>query len=210
MALAGYTSRLSLSGAAVSSSGNACTSLGGGVYQVTSTSRRIWDPSVTITVRDGGTAVPAANWAFDFLFGKVTFSGYTPSGAVTMDGSYLPTSVVAECKAHGISCKATLADDTSYDSGGWTTKKVTLLGASGSFDFRSNPLALVSDASVHSMLLARTVKVLELRFGSTWTARAFAILSGVEVKAEAAGLVEGTANFETAPQMAGAALAFES
>lgn len=210
-AIAGYGSALYLSGTGVPVTDEACTSLGSGVYQVTSTSRRVWDPDASahpITIKDGGSTVSSTYWSFDYLFGRVTFSGYSPSGAVTVDGSYLPMTEVGEVHEHSIDAKANLLDSTSYNSTGYTSFTRGLASASGSFAFRSNVLDTVSDVSIQEFLENGTPKVLALRFGGSYYFKLFCILEGVSVKSTVNGLVEGTASFSTAAQGAGAAVSW--
>src|SRR5262245_32474462 len=65
-------------------------------YATTAKAHSMWDRSAPVTIKVGGTPVPAADIAsLDFLFGQVTFiSTYTPSGAVTADGKYFPKTML--------------------------------------------------------------------------------------------------------------------
>jgi hypothetical protein len=212
MAIAGHTTTLKVSGTAVPVTGEATTALGGGKYQVTSTARRIWSPAAAITVKDAGSPVSASLWSFDYLFGIITFSGYTPTGAVTVDGSYLPVAAIAEVFSFSFSAKADLLDTTSYDGGAARLKAAGLLDASGSFSARSLPTADVDPGasgtqSLHGFLLAGAPKLLEANFDGS-ILRAWVMLEGVEQTAEVAGLVEFTANFQLATQTAGASFGF--
>lgn len=212
MAIAGHTTRLKVSGAAVPVTAEACTSLGGGVYQVTNTARRIWDPSAAITVKDGGTPVSSALWSFDYLFGKVTFSGYTPSGAVTVDGSYLPVATVAEVKSFSASFAGDLLDRTTFDSAGSKQKQAGLRDGSGSFVMLSSPLDDIDPVTGGTQNLATvmnngTPKLFEALFGTQYL-RQWVILEGIETTAAVDGLVESTVSYQTAPQRLGASIAF--
>lgn len=212
MPVAANTTTLKVSGTAVPVTNEACTSLGGGVYQVTSTTRRIWDTSAAITIKDGASTVASTLWSFDYLFGRVTFSGYTPTGAVTVSGSYLPVAAVAEAKSVSLTFGPELLERTSFDSAGVKTKLGGLVDGSGSFEFLSlltddlDPVT-VGAQSLHTRWTAGEVMVLEVKLGAYFF-RAWIILESLEEGSEVAGLVEGSANFQLAPQRAGAVLAF--
>jgi hypothetical protein len=213
MAIAGHTTRIKVSGVAVAVTAEATTSLGGGVYQVTSTSRRIWDPSAAITVKDGGVAVSAANYTFDYLFGKVTFS-VLPAGAVTVDGSYLPVATLAEVKSFNFSGAADLLDTTTFDSAGSKTKTKGLKDASGSLTMLSTPLDDIDPVTggvqtLNDVFTGGTVKVLEALLGTVYL-RAFVVFESLEESAAVDGLVETTANFQTSPQALGAAFSIDT
>lgn len=211
MALVGWSTTIKVSGAAVPLTNEATTALGGGVYQVTNTARRIWDPSAAITVKDGGSPVSSTLWSFDFLFGKVTFSGYSPSGAVTVAGSYLPVAAIAEVKQISAQFGGDLLDRTTFDSGGYKQKINGLRDVSGSLVMLSTPLDDIDpvtggNQTLHAVFLAGTPKLIEMKFGTMYI-RAWLIFSGLEESAAYDGLVESTANFESAPQRLGAAVA---
>jgi hypothetical protein len=185
----------------------------GTVYQITSAVRRLVDPVQAITVKDNGTTIASTLWAFNYLEGKVTFSGYTATGPVTVDAYYLPVASILEVKSFDIAVKPDLLDSTSFDSGGARAKKAGLMTCTGSFAFLSLATADLDtgtggDQSLASFLSNGTPKLLEFKLGSSTSYfRAWVLISGVETKADVAGLVEGTANFELAPQRAGAAFA---
>ena len=92
----GYRATLKRAGTPTSFTSEATTDDGNGVYYIDDRSKSIWDKSTTVTVNDGGSPVTASNIEYiDYLQGGVKFvSGFTPTGAVTVDGSYLPTSAI--------------------------------------------------------------------------------------------------------------------
>jgi hypothetical protein len=83
-------------GAGTAMTGEATTSLGGGVYQITSSTKRAINPNAAVTVYDGATPVATSDYQLAYGSGKIRFSGYTPSGAVTVDGEYLTLSQAAQ------------------------------------------------------------------------------------------------------------------
>lgn len=177
-ASAAYNGTLKLTGTAVPVTGEACGFVSGSdpnkLYHVTSASRRIWDPSVPIVVKDNGFAVTAANWSFDYLFGFVQFIGYAPAAAITVDGSYLPTISIAEVRKYSLKIQGAQLDKTSFDSAGWRTFVQGL--KNGSVDFELLSLIATSfDSNTGGLLTLLTsdaLKVLELggagRFWRVW------------------------------------------
>lgn len=214
MPYAAHSSTVKVSGTPVPMTSEPCTALVPGVtYQVTNPTRRILDPDQAVTVYDDATPIASTLWSLNYITGTVTFSGYTPTGTVRISAYYLPVASILEVKSFNVSVKPTLLESTSFDSAGVVSKKAGLVTCSGSFAFLSMATADLDtgtggDQSLASFLANGTPKLLELKLGSSTSYfRAWALLSGVETKSDVAGLVEGTANFELAPQRAGAAFA---
>ena len=222
MALAAHSTVIKVSGTAVPVTNEACTEISGSnpnkLFRVTTTARRCWDPSAAVTVKDGGVTVSASLYSFSYLFGEVQFAGYTVTGAVTVDGSYLPLNTLASVNEFRFSGSADLGDVTTFDSGGYRAKQTLLKDGSGSLKTLASALADVDpDAggtqSLHGLALAGTPKLFESNFGAGGAGnvlRAWMMLEGGEVSAAIDGLVEQTWNFQTAPQRAGASVAFGS
>lgn len=214
MASVGFTATVKASGAAVPVVAEACTGLGGGVWQVTNTARRIWDPAAAITVKDGGVAVGSGFWAFDYLFGKITFTGYAPAGAVTVDGSYLPTLAIAEVRSVQVKASRTVLDKTSFDSGGAKQKVLGLVDGGGSFEAFSTGLedldaGVGGTQSLWGYLTNGTPKLIEANFGSgALYFRGWVLIEAVNEKAAVDGLVTFDASFVCAARTAGASLGF--
>lgn len=213
MPSAGHGTTIKASGAANAVVNEATTSLGGSVYQVTNTARRIWDPSAAITIKDGGVAVGAEFWSFDYLFGKVTFSGYAPGGAVTVDGSYLGTFSVTECRRHSIALSRDLQDATTYDSGGWRKRQPALLDVSGDLECLSRPTddldaGVGGTQSLYSFLTNGTPKLLEIGYGARLM-RGWVLLEALDEASEVEGLNSFTLNFQGSSQRGGASFAMD-
>lgn len=83
-------------GSGTAMTGQATTSLGGGVYQITLSTRRAINPNASLTVLDGVTAVPPSRYQVAYGTGKIVFAGYTPAGAVTVTGEFLTLSKAAQ------------------------------------------------------------------------------------------------------------------
>jgi hypothetical protein len=89
------------------------------VYQITNTAKRVWSPTATITVKDGGVAVNAVTdpYTINRLTGKVTFTA-TTARVITISGTYLPMVTILKSKSITYDHGNELLDDTTFDSGG--------------------------------------------------------------------------------------------
>src|SRR4051812_25153572 len=87
------------------------------VYQIANTAKRVWSPTATITVKDGGVAVNAVTdpYTINRLTGKVTFAA-TTARVITISGTYLPMLTIAKAKSITYDRGAELLDDTTFDS----------------------------------------------------------------------------------------------
>ena len=83
-------------GSGTSMTGQATTNLGGGVYQITLSTRRAINPNASLTVLDGATTVPSSRYQVAYGTGKIIFAGYTPAGAITVTGEFLTLSKAAQ------------------------------------------------------------------------------------------------------------------
>src|SRR4051812_9843924 len=101
MPSAAYATTVEITGTSTAIVAEACALVTGTTYQITNTARRVLDPAVAVTVKDGGVAIPAANVDIDYLFGKFTLTA-PPGGAVTVDASYLPALPLAECESYDL------------------------------------------------------------------------------------------------------------
>lgn len=145
-AIAGWRGVLQETGAAVPVTGEACAFVSGTdpnkVYQVTNAARHVWDPTVAVTIKDGGVAVGAANYSFDFLSGTITFIGHTVTGAVTVDGSYLPVIAVAQVRKSSLKLNHNQLDCSNFDDAtGWRAYTQGVAGGSVDVEMLSMPSA---------------------------------------------------------------------
>lgn len=188
----GYSSTLKITGSTTATTGEACSLVSGKTYQVDNTAKRIIDHTVAITVKDGGVAVSASDIDhLDYLFGKVTFvAGYTPSGPITMDYSYLPLVAVAETKQWKLSVKNKLIDKTSLDSAGVKQFAAGLGDASGSFGTLTLPTASVGAGALIALITSRTQAVVEINLGSGNVFHAWTVFESEDVDLKPDALVE--------------------
>jgi hypothetical protein len=89
-------------------------------YQITNTAKRVWSPTATITVKDGGVAVDASAdpYVINRLTGVVTFTA-TTARVITISGTYLPMSTIAKSKSITWQKGNEVLDDTTFDSAGY-------------------------------------------------------------------------------------------
>lgn len=174
MAVASWGSTLKVAGGTSTVITNeACSLVVAGTYQITNTARRILDPAVAIVVKDTGVTVAATFYTLDLLFGKVTFSGYSPTGAVTITGAYFTVAAVAEVRSFAINMKADLADNTTFDSAGVRSKLPTLRDFTCDFEYLSSPVTDLDAGTAGTQTLqswreAGTAKLIEIKLGSVF------------------------------------------
>lgn len=111
---AGYVVSLKKSGTAVAFADEAMSLVSGKIYTPTNAVHRLFDPSVPITVEDGGVDQTAEVIAIDYLHGTIEFdAGYTPTGSITIaTGSYLPSTEIAGSKSFTLTQTAETVDET--------------------------------------------------------------------------------------------------
>lgn len=144
-AIAGHSARLEATGASTAMTTEATTNLGSDIYQITDASKRVIDPTQSITVADGGGTVSAANYTIDYLFGRIIF-GVTPTGSVTITANYLPRIEFACARSASINLERTALDKTCFQpdaSAGQAAVKrfMGLITASGDLEDISSPVA---------------------------------------------------------------------
>lgn len=202
MAVHALKTTVKVAGAATAAVGEATSALGGQVYQVTNTAKRIVDPRVAVVVKDGGTPVAANLVSIDYLFGKFTLTN-APGGAVTADFSYLPMLAVAEAYGYELERSRELLDKTVFHATDTHRKRLAgLKSMSGSLKSLA-PLNEDLDTgvggtqSLDSIFEAGAPTLLEVRPGNTGDYyRAWVLLGKEGQGADGAGLVEGDVSFE--------------
>lgn len=194
MATAGNSAKLYRSGTSTSMTAEATTLVTGKTYRITNAAKRMLDPSVAVTVDDGGVPIASANIeSIDYLHGIIVLdSAYTPSGAVTVDANYLPLSQIADVYTTSITTTVTMLDDTVYEDTA-VSRKAGLKDISGSFS------AYDEGATAISELLGNGT-VLFLTFEHTGSAsvdhmRARVLLESDDSSVSVDGLVESTYSF---------------
>lgn len=125
--VAGYTASVKVGGTPVANVDASLTLVSGKTYQVDDVTRRFISLSDLLTVKDSAAAVaPADIESIDYLNGMVTFgAAYTPSGAITMDYSHVPTATLGKARSFNLTQTLAEIDTTDYATaqanGGWRT-----------------------------------------------------------------------------------------
>lgn len=108
------------SGAGTVFTAEACGLVSGTTYQITDTTKRIWDRNTAIVVKDGATTLDRG--AYDLIYGtgKIVLNA-APAGAVTVSGAYLTASQLAQCKKWTLSAGPNLQDAAVFGDA-WESK----------------------------------------------------------------------------------------
>lgn len=112
-AKAGRLVAIKVSGEAVSFTDEATTTADDTTYQITDAAKRVWDRSATVTVEDGGSATAEA-YTVNRLAGTITFGSADNTRVITVSGSYLPMSTLAEGHDVELTCTATNGDESVF------------------------------------------------------------------------------------------------
>jgi hypothetical protein len=200
----GYNSTVKVTGTPTAMVGEATTDAGAHTtYQITNAAKRILDPDAAITVKKNGVAQAATLYTLDKLFGRVTFLAALLGGdVVTIDGNYLPTLDVIECKEASVSNQRDLADTTVFKASPAKTKMALLKSASGSIHHLK---ALLDDLDagagtvrLYDLMANGTRKVLELGFGSSgYVWRGWVLFESQEVSAAFDDLVNASLSWQS-------------
>jgi predicted secreted protein len=111
---AGYIVSLKKSGTSTPFTDAAMSLVSGKTYQINTASQQIWDTTEDVVVEDNDVAVAASNIeSIDYLNGRVTFAAsYTPTGPITVSGSYFGTAEIAGSKSFTLTMTSDAIDST--------------------------------------------------------------------------------------------------
>jgi hypothetical protein len=186
---AGKLCAVKLSGTPTSMTAEATTGSGNTTYQITNTAKRVLDPTATITVKDGGVAT-VESYTLNRLTGTVTF-GSAVVRTITIDGTYLPMTTVAEGKEFSLQIGITNSEDSAFLDAD-VTRLQNEADCKGSVGQWKN-----SSQNFKTALDAGTPVVLEfVRATSTVFARCWALFQSNGIQAEKKGLIEETIAFD--------------
>lgn len=126
----------------------ATTDLGSNAFQITDAAKRQIDPKVAISVFDDGSPLPSPGTnlvSVDYLKGIVNLAGaYTPSGAITITGNYLPQVRITHANEFSLSIAGEEKDISSFGFAN-RLKIKSILDATGSFNM-TGPLDYLDQA----------------------------------------------------------------
>jgi hypothetical protein len=156
--VAGRKALVKVAGAAVAFVTEACTNSGDSkTYQITNAIKRVWDPTVAISVFYNAVLQAANTYTINRLTGKITFAVAQGASAVTVTGSYLPLSNAVRAKAFSWNVAATLVDDNDFDQVttdvGFQRKQQMLLDVNGSVTAKFGADVYFRDALLNASLV---------------------------------------------------------
>jgi len=165
-------------------------------YQITDSTKRVWDKSVSLTVEvstDGGTTWNPVSTGFtvQHLNGTIVFDTADASRLVRVSGNYLPLSAVAEVHEFTLTLTADTADDTTFGDS-WRTYVQTLKQITGSLARWA-----VTNTALRDALTNATELVVEVNWTSTETWRFWALVNSDEVAAAVDGLADESVDFQS-------------
>ena len=186
MALAGYKALVKEQSSATTFTDEATTTADDTTYQITSTSKRIWDFDTALVVEDDGSTT-TETYTFNKLDGTVTFESSDSERVITVTGKYVALTTVVEAKAFSFDGTCDMLDKTVFQdeareyAAGLLSAQITI----GKF--------FSVDEYYVDMWDNKTIKVVEFNADSDDTDgvfRVFARVSGDNVSSSIEGLVE--------------------
>jgi hypothetical protein len=204
---AGQFCNVKASGVAVSTTGEATTDVGGlhTTYQITNAAHQVLDRAVAVTVKKNGATQSPTLYTLDRLFGRVTFlSALVGTDVVTIDGSYLPMTTVAEATGAQMTHSQNPLDSTTFASAGWIERSAGLQDAQGTVD-----RFYADDALFYTVLAAGTVMVVEFWRDAThvdW--RAWALFQKMDGKASPTTIVGESVTWSGTPDADGRVVSY--
>lgn len=115
-AIAGFSAAVYAARATTTETNMATTNVAGLVYRITDHTDRLLDPTVAVVVKDDGGTVSAGDIdRIDYFSGVVEFaSGYSVTGAITIDADVITLEAVAEAREFTFSSDRDVIDKTVF------------------------------------------------------------------------------------------------
>lgn len=187
MALAGYLTKVRISGTPTVSTGSSLSTAGGTstapVWSIDSTVREIFDRSQAPAFFAGGSTISStAIRDINYLFGKVTFNSTTVigNGVATIDVTYMPMTSVAGANSYSLTQTQDVLDDTDFTSTGFRSKHMGLADVNLTISrWDTNDIEFMHrllGSSTGSTLTSKPLVAEVNPGGSTFTARGWFIL----------------------------------
>ena len=208
VAIPAYNSRLQITGTSTAITDEPTTTTGvnpSKISQITDTTKRILDPSIAVSVKDGlGAAVPVANYAVNYMFGKINHNAVVDSTGpgVRVTGQYLPLLTVANCRVVSLK-QGRKPLNISVFSDTITAERylMGLRSLNGSFEILDSPYVDLDSGGgtveLFDILKQATDKVLAIRLGGSGgdEIRAWVKIVGLDDSAEVDDLYKRRFNF---------------
>jgi len=199
MSLAGYNTKIKITGTATAMSSQAMSihSTVANTFRINSTARRVWSRTGTLTFRQnsGTTSVSTISNTdisdVDYLFGIVTFNTIK-AGTVSVSGNYLPLSNIAGSNTYGLNITRVLQEDTDHTSTGWISRQNSLFDVSLSVGRFDNV-----DKDFFSLINSGNAAVVEVNpGGTTLAARGFFLVESENRSGDVASLEGSDLSFQ--------------
>lgn len=194
-AFTGAKASVLLSGTSTLSTTTAMSNIDGGAwlkYQVTSSTKRVWDPTANVTVFVDGVSQSSSLYTVNRLFGTVTFlSPLTSGNVVTCTFHWLAMTAVAGANSCEASFMRTAQDATTFASNGNTERVGTLGDAQGTIGRFTQ-----MDSLFFTLIENGGIAVVEYDYGVGLVAwRAWVKFEKQDMKADAATLTTDTVSW---------------
>lgn len=208
--VAAYSSSVKVTGTSTAMTGEAVTLSGSNPtkrFLITNAAKRVIDPDTAVVVKDGVSVVPAANYVINYMMGYGTFVAYSPSGTITVDGAYLPTYAIAQCRSASYSVKMAELDVSVFSSSITSQQlKMGQISADGAIELIDTFLVdynsdVVDTQALQTDFTSRTPKVLEITIGSD-TARFWVVFPGLDDSISAKDLFKRSIKWKLAAPLA--------
>jgi hypothetical protein len=163
----------------------------GNTYQIDTDSKQVWNRLSTFTFYEDSVEISSSDISsIDYLFGKVTFST-SKTGSITVDGDYLPTSLIAGGYEATMNRTNQLFTSTDQSNAGFETKETGIKDVNitvSRFDDLSGDFVTILNSG--------TPIVVEFAPVSTKVYRGWFILSGKDQTIDVNALIEDTLTFD--------------
>lgn len=124
--VAGYGATVKKSGTSTGFTDEDMSNTAGNTFQIDNTAKQVFDRDATLTFYEDAVEIPATDIdSINYLYGKVTFNT-TKTGAITVDGNYMPMSVVAGAREVTLNRTCQILDDTDLSNSGFHTKQYNM------------------------------------------------------------------------------------
>lgn len=114
MIRAGNEVRIKVSGAPLSFTDEATTSVDNRIYAIANKSKEIWDMNVPVIVKNGA-SVTSEPFIIDYVRGTIIFDKVDALRNIKVSGSYVTTSTVGKAYKYSLSEKYNIYDITCFD-----------------------------------------------------------------------------------------------
>jgi len=194
MAYAGKLALVKVASTPINFTDEAMTTSDNLTFQITNTSKRIWDYETDVIVKVDVVEV-TTGFKISKLDGKIIFDN-VETGTVTVTGKYVPTTTVAEAHEYSIALNADTLEVTRFQDE-YKRKIPGLLDGSGSI----SDWDVIDTYFVDNLISGKPV-VIELYPQSTLEpTRMFAILESTEMSAAVSGEQDKSVSFSSTEKM---------